>query len=155
MSFTPTVYDPRRVIITFGPLPLTGLAEGRFVTIRRDVATWSNIDGTNGERKRIRTRRRGGTIEVILRGTAPVNRLLSVLARVDERAGNVFAPLAVTDTLNGGFFFSKSAYIERFPEMVYSKGEGDVAWKFVCDDLDMTFPGLSLETSIVRLGGLE
>lgn len=149
-SIPPTAYDPRRIVITFGVVPLLGLAPGRFVTIRRDAATWSTADGTNGEFKRIRSRKKSGTVEVILRGTAPVNRLLSVLAKIDERNGGIFAPLAVTDTLNGGFFFAKDSYIERMPEMVYSKDEGDIAWKFICPDLDMTFPGLSLET-VIRL----
>ena len=149
-----SVYDPRRILVTFGPLPLVGLAPGRFVTARRDAATWSTVDGTNGEFKRIRSRKKSGSVEVILRGTAPVNRVLGILANADERAGNVFATLAVTDTLNGALFFSRSAYIERFPEMVYSKEEGDIAWNFICDDLDLTYPGLSLETTIVRLGSL-
>ena len=149
-----TVYDPRRIIVTFGPLPVVGLATGRFLTARRDVGTWSTVDGTNGERKRIRSRNTSGTVEVTLRGTAPVNRALGILTKVDERSGQVFAPLAVTDTLNGALFFSKSAYIERAPDMVYSSTEGDITWKFICDDLKMNYPGLSLETVALRIGSL-
>lgn len=140
--------------MTFGPIPLIGLAPGRFITGRRDVATWTSVDGTNGEFKRIRSRKKSGTVEVVLRGTAPVNRVLGILARSDERAGSVFSTLAVTDTLNGALFLSRSAYIERFPEMVYSKDEGDITWKFICDDLDMMYPGTSLETVSLRLGSI-
>ena len=147
-----TVYDPRRVVVTFGLLPLRGFAPGRFITVRRDVPTWSSVDGTNGEFKRKRSRKKSGTIEVTLRGTAPVNRALGIIAKFDERSGNVFAKLAITDTLNGGFFFSGDAYIETYPDMVYGQQEGDITWRFRCDDLNLTYPGLSIETTALRFG---
>ena len=53
-----TVYDPRRVIVTFGLLPIRGYAPGRFITARRDASTWSTVDGTNGEFKRFRSRKK-------------------------------------------------------------------------------------------------
>ena len=146
-----TVYDPTRVIVTFGFLPLVSVAPGRFVTVRRDVPVWSKIHGTNGELKRIRSRPKSGTVEVVLKGTSPTNRALGILAKIDEENGNLFAPLAITDALNGGFFLSTEAYLEGYPEMSYGQQEGDITWRFICDDLDMTYPGLSLETAIVRI----
>lgn len=149
-----SVYDPRRVLVTFGPVPLLGRAPGRSISGRRDVPTWSSVTGTNGEFVRRRSRTKSGTIEVTLRGTAPVNRPLGILAKVDEKHGNIFLLLAVTDTLNGGLLLGTKAYIETYPEMNYSTTEGDITWRFRCEDLDMTFPGVSLET-LVRLGSLD
>ena len=146
-----TVYDPTRVIVTFGAMPLLNVSPGRFVTVRRDEAVWSKVHGTNGELKRIRSRPKSGTVEVVLKGTSPSNRALGILTKIDEEHGSVLAPLAITDALNGGFFLGTEAYIERFPEMTYGQQEGDITWRFICDDLDMTYPGLSLETTIVRL----
>jgi hypothetical protein len=146
-----TVYDPTRVIITFGLMPLIGVAPGRFVSVRRDVPVWSKVHGTNGELKRIRSRPKSGTVDVVLKGTSPANRALGVLMKVDEEHGTLLAPLAITDALNGGFFLSTEAYIEGFPEMSYGQQEGDVTWRFICDDLDNTYPGLSLETTVLRL----
>lgn len=155
MAFVPaSVYDPRRVLVTFGPVPLIGRAPGRSITIRRDVPTWRSVDGTNGEFKRVRTRKKSGTIEVTMRGTAPVNRGLGILAKLDERNGSLIGTIAVTDTLNGGLLLSTKAYIESFPEMSYGSAEGDITWRFICDDLDMLYPGISLET-LVRLGSLN
>ncbi len=152
MVFIPaTVYDPRRVLVTFGPVPLIGRAPGRSITARRDVSTWSTVDGTNGEFRRRRSRKKSGTVEVVLRGTAPANRGLGILAKIDEKHGNIFGLLAVTDTLNGALFLSTEAYIETYPDMSYSTTEGDITWRFRCDDLNMTYPGISLET-LVRLG---
>lgn len=151
-SIPASVYDPSRVLVTYGIIPLIGRAPGRSITIRRDATTWSTVDGTNGEFKRRRSRKKSGTVEVVFRGTAPVNRGLGILAKIDERNGTLSsAPLAITDTLNGALFLSTDAFIETFPDMVYGQQEGDITWRFRCNELDMTYPGISLETLGVRL----
>ncbi len=155
-SIPASVYDPSRILVTFGPIPLIGRAPGKAIDIRRDVPTWRSIDGTNGEFKRVRSRKKSGTVEVVLRGTAPANRGLGILAKIDEKHGTINSfPLAITDTLNGGFFLSTSAYIETYPGMSYSSTEGDITWRFKCDELDMLYPGVSLETLGVRLGSFS
>ena len=155
MPFVPaSVYNPRRVLVTFAGVPLIGRAPGRSITASRDARTWTSIDGTNGEFKRRRSRVKSGTINVMLRGTAPANRPLGIVAKVDEKHGNIFLPLAIVDTLNGALFLATKAYIETYPEMSYSTAEGDITWVFRCEDLDMTYPGVSLET-LVRLGSLD
>lgn len=146
-----TVYDPRRVFVTFGPVILRGYAPGRAITIRRDATVWKPVDGTNGELKRTRSRKKRGTVDIILRATAPTNRALGILVKIDETSGNVLFPMAVTDTLNGSLHFSAKAYIEGFPEMSYGREEGDISWRFICDEIDMLYPGLSAETLVNRI----
>ena len=150
-SIPSSVYDPSRILVTFGPVPLIGRSPGKSIDVRRDATTWSTVDGTNGEFKRRRSRKKSGTIEVTLRGTAPANRGLGILAKIDEAHGNLIGLLAITDTLNGALFMSTSAFIETYPGMSYGVQEGDITWKFRCDDLNMTYPGISLETIGVRL----
>jgi hypothetical protein len=151
VSVPASVHDPQRIIANFGPVPLIGLAPGRFVTVRRDVQTWQTIEGTNGEFKRRKARRRSGTFEFVFRGSAPINRLLSVLLQVDENTGGVFQSISVADSLNGGLFSGTNAYIQNYPEKIYSGKEVDTIWTFRCEDLKMTFPGTSLESLGIRL----
>lgn len=146
--FPPTVYDPKRVVVIWGRLPIRGYAPGRFVTVRRDAPVWTTKDGTNGEFKRVRSRKKSGTVELILRATSPLNRVLGIILKADENSGNIIQRLTISDTLNGSLHFSPGAYIERFPEMNYATGEGDVLWRFVCDELDMQYSGLSAETLV-------
>lgn len=147
----PTVYDPKRTIVTYGPIPMAGYAPGTYVRVTRNAVVYRTITGTNGEYKRIRTRNRSGTVEVTLRGTSPVNRLLSIIAQTDENGGSIFAPISIADTLNGGLFFGRNAYIDRYPAKSYGLNEGDTTWSFRCEDLVMTFPGASAESVAFRV----
>lgn len=153
-NFPPTFYDPTRTLVTFGIAPLIGRAPGKSLDIRRDSPMWKTVKGTNGEMKRVRNRDKGGTIEVVLRGTAPANKVLGLLAKVDETHGTIIQPLVITDTLNGALFISTSAYLEAYANMGYATSEGDVRWRFKCDELDMTYPGLSVE-GLVRLSAID
>ncbi len=150
-NFPPTFYDPTRVLVTFGFDPLIGRAPGKSLDIQRNAVTWRSVNGVDGEFKRVRSRDKSGTIEVVLRGTAPANRRLGILAKVDETHGTIILPLVITDTLNGALFLSTSAHIETYPGMGYGTTEVDIRWRFKCDELDMTYPGLSIE-GLVRLG---
>lgn len=148
----PTVYDPARVLVTWGGLPIIGYGPGRFVTARRDRAVWKSVDGTHGEMARIRSRVKTGTIEVVLRSTSPTNRALGVLMKTDETTGNIVAPFVVTDTINGSLHASLDAYLEGYPEASYGRQEGDTVWRFKCKALDMQYSGFSVET-LVRNSG--
>jgi hypothetical protein len=150
-TIPPTFYDPTRILVTFGLVPLLGRAPGASLKIRRDVPIWTSIDGTNGELKRRRSRKKSGTIDVVLRGTAPANRGLGTLAKIDETHGSIIQPLVITDTLSGALYLSQHAYIEMLPDMNYSTVEGDITWRFKCDELDMSYPGVSIE-GLARLG---
>ena len=150
----PTFYDPKRVVAVFGITPLIGRAPGKSLDIQRDAVTWRSVNGVDGEFKRVRSRSKSGTIEVVLRGTAPANRALGVQAKFDEKHGTIILPLVITDTLNGALFLSTSAYIETYPGMGYGTNEVDVRWRFRCDELDMTYPGLSIE-GLIRLGSIS
>ena len=97
----PSAYNPERVIVVFGVVPILGYASGTFITIRRDEPVWSSVQGTNGEFKRVRNRTKSGTVELTLRGTAPPNRPLGLLLNLDELSGGIILPLVITDILNG------------------------------------------------------
>ena len=153
--FPPTVHDPTRVVAIWAALPLTGFAPGRFITVRRDAPVWTTVDGTNGEFKRVRSRKKSGTVEIVLRASSRTNRALGIFLKADENSGTIIAPLTITDTLNGSLHFSSRAYIERFPEMSYSVEEGDILWRFRCDEIDMQYPGLSAETLVRSLQSNE
>lgn len=148
----PTRHDPRRTLVTWGPVPIRGYAPGTFVTASRIAPIWRTIEGTQGEMRRMRRSSTAGVVEVTVRQTSEANRVLGILAKWDETSGTIIMPLAVTDTLNGGLHYSGSAYIERYADASYGQTEGNTTWTFRCDELDNTYPGLSVEVLAQRIG---
>ncbi len=146
-----TRYDPKRVSVIWGPLPIHGFAPGSFVTVRRNVNLWRQEPGTNGEMPRLQSVNKSGTVTVTLRHTSTANRPLGIFVKADEGGGGMIQPLAVADALNGGLFFGGNAYIDRYPDVSYALNEPDITWTFFCEELDMTLPGFSIETLLSRI----
>ena len=142
----PTVYDPTRVSVIWGALAIKGYAPGRFITMRRDDPVWTTVVGTNGEFKRTRQRNKSGTVELTLRSTHAVNRALGILLKADESSGLMIAPLVIIESLNGALVATTDAWLERYPEMSYGTDEGDTVWRWRCNEIDMGYSGLSVET---------
>ena len=140
-----TRYDPARLFVTWGGLPLSGFAPGTFLTIRRDDPVWRSVKGTNGELRRLRQKSKSGTVDLTLRHTASFNQALGALVKIDELTASMIAPLVIIDKLNASGSASVDAYIAAFPDLTYSKSEPDITWTFVCETIDMSYPGLSPE----------
>ena len=41
-------YDPKQVIITVGGVPMSGFADGTFLTVDRDDDQWAKVTGADG-----------------------------------------------------------------------------------------------------------
>ena len=151
MAGPPSLYNPGRVRVFWGGIPLLGFAPGTFLSITRDEPTWKTVRGTNGEVKRIKQSGKSGLIELTLRQSTFANRLLGVMHKVDEEASGIILPLAVADQSGGALAYAPEAFIDKYAALSYGRDEPDIVWSFVCNDLDITYPGFTLEAALSRM----
>lgn len=128
-------YDPRRVIITIGGVPMMGFADGTFIAIERDQDAFSKVTGADGETARSKSNNRAGSIALTLMQTSISNDVLESFAARDELAGAGIVPILVKDLNGGSVFFSATGWVRKRPGAEYSKEIGNRQWVFDCADM--------------------
>ena len=128
-------YDPSQVHIIFGPLILTGYADGTFVNVNRKEDMFSLQIGTSGEGTRSKSNNRSGEVMVQLMQSSDSNAALSELALADE-IGNVGVfPLFIKDNSGSSIYTAETAWIVKIPDSEFSREAGPREWKFETDVL--------------------
>ena len=90
-------YDPKKVSVTFGPVLITGVADGTFIESARNNQAVNLTVGSQGDGARAISNDKSGTVTVTLLSTSPSNALLEALAKTDELSGTSVLPLGVKD----------------------------------------------------------
>ncbi len=121
-------YDAKQVSIIVGVSPLVGLADGSFVTVRRNSDAFNLQIGADGEGVRSKTNDRSGQIEVVLQQGSDSNDLLSELALADEVSNGGVVPVLVKDNLGNSLYAAESAWIRKVPDSEFAKDTGSRTW---------------------------
>lgn len=128
-------YRPTDVNILFGALPIHhGIADGTFITARRNKPTWRGIKGCDGEGARIRTNDFSATITLTLRQGSPVNDFLSAHILADEISGVLAVPMFIDHVHGRSTYVSSFTSIVAPVDMAFGTGEGDNVWSFISDN---------------------
>lgn len=136
------IYDPKDVIIVFGPAGfLSGFADGSFITIEKKEDAFTALVGVDGEVARAKSNNQGATITVSLMQDSASNEILSSVHIADLEAGAGVFPMLVLDTVNGtSLYEATKAWITRFPTAEYDKTAIERDWIFETDRL-ISFEG--------------
>ncbi len=138
-------YNPSDVRIIWGPTQLNvGIPQGTFVTLSRTERTWTHLKGGDGEAARSRTNNFAGRVDFILRKGSATNTALSLQLQADELTGVIVLPFSLLDFNALTVWASPSAYLEGWPDDVYSTDETNRNWSLICDPM-IPFPGGSLQ----------
>jgi hypothetical protein len=129
-------YDPKKVSVTAGGLPLSAFADGEMITVEftNDFAT-KHI-GTDGQGRHVHTADRSGQITIRLAGYSPSN---GTLQNVYEAKAPI--AIAVTDKSSlADLFFAESCLLVKLPNMVKGKEETEYEWvyQFIRGDVKLT-----------------
>jgi hypothetical protein len=132
MAADPNVrtYDPKLVIITFGPVIITGYAEGTFVTITQNGESFEKVRGSDGGVDRVNKNSADYAVAVTLRQTSLTNDALSVIAAADRLDNSGKKPLTVKDLNGTSLFFAEQAWIGKEPDDENSDSLGSREWRF-------------------------
>jgi hypothetical protein len=133
-------YNPRDVIITFGPWIITGYAEGSFVTVERQEDTWSLKVGADGDSTRVKNNNRSGHVKLTLTQVSPANDYLAASAVADELNGSGVQPVLVKDRNGTTLCAAGKCWVKKPASVQFGKDASDREWTLETNDL-VIFPG--------------
>lgn len=132
MSVDPNVrtYDPKKVIVTFGTVIMTGFASGTFVSIEPGGPAFEMNQGADGTIDRTNKNMNHYMVTVTLKQTSISNNPLSLIHIADKLSNTGKFPLTVNDLNGSSKFFAPIAWIEGDPTGEDGDTSGSREWKF-------------------------
>ena len=129
-DLTVKTYDPKMVVITFGAIPISGYAEGTFVSVNRSGDAFAKRKGAGGDVERINKNQGDFEVTVTLLQTTPTNKELSAVLAADQVTNAGVFPLTIKDLLGETLFFAPQAWIRKDPEWEDGDDTNSRAWVF-------------------------
>lgn len=127
-----TDYDPDTIVVTVNGTPISGYADGTFVSIERDEDSWTKVVGSQGEVARARSRNLSGKITLTLMQTSASNAVLEALMIADDYAQQGQFVVSVADTSYAGICASDSSWIMKPATLSYGRELEDREWTIEC-----------------------
>lgn len=121
-------YDPKKVVVTVGGVPLSGFADGTFITAARENDAFSKVSGADGIVSRAKSNDKSGSITITLAQTSPANDYLSMLAKRDEETNTGVVPVMVKDFSGRSRYISGFAWVRKQPDGEFGKEISDREW---------------------------
>ena len=129
-NVTVKTFDPKMVVITFGSIPISGYAEGTFVSVNRSGDAFAKRKGAGGDVERINKNQGDFEVTVTLLQTTPTNKELSAVLAADQVTNAGVFPLTIKDLLGETLFFAPQAWIRKDPEWEDGDDTNSRAWVF-------------------------
>ena len=130
-------YDAAQVNVIVEGIPLSGMADGTFVTVDMDSDAFTKYKGTDGHASRSKSNDFCGTITVTLAQSSPSNDILSALAQRDRLSNTGVVPVLVQDLSGTSVYASAFAWVRKKAKGEFGKEIGPREWVFDAVDLDM------------------
>lgn len=129
-------YSPKDVTVSWNNVPITGFAEGTFITMKRATESKKKTVGSQGDVCLTMSADRTGEIEITLMQTAPSNNTLAGLLNAEEitRIPTV-GVLTISDPSGSALALSKNAFLMSYPNVDFSDDSTERVWMFGCEDL--------------------
>lgn len=123
-------FDPSKVRVIFGALVLTGFADGTFVKVTRSGDAYAKKKGADGTVDRINLSSYDFEVDFTLKGTSPMNALLSGQLAIDQATNKAVAHLTIQDLSGNSIFEAPQAWIKKDPDQEYADSLTSRTWKF-------------------------
>lgn len=134
-------FDPAKHIVTFNGITLLAPASGTYVTAEKHEDTFTYQYGAHGDMARVRSRKAGGRITMILMGISPTNDQLSQMHLLDMRTGAGYGAIQIQDLNGTTLVHATNAWIVRPPNVQVADEHTDREWAFDCESLDIWVGG--------------
>lgn len=122
MSKKVQTYDPKKVMVIWGGVVITGYAEGSMVNCEKNEESSTHAVGAQGEVTQIINSDDTGTVTISLKGNSPS---LSMLAA--DAQSHVIKPLQVIDMNTGGLNAGGTeAWVTKTPDLNKGKEVEDI-----------------------------
>ena len=136
-------YDPRDVIVTWGPILFRGFSDGTFVTIEYDEDATTKHVGAKGDVTVTVSANRSGMGTVTLGQASPVNDQLSAILAIQRQpgAGLQKYPFMMKHVNGTTLASSAEAWIKKSPNGEFGDDHSPREWPFDFADLEMSVGG--------------
>lgn len=131
-------YDPRDVIVTWGPLLLQGFSDGTFVSAEYDEDAVTKHVGAQGAVTATVSANRGGKVTVTIGQASPTNDALSLIAAAQRQPGAGLQRHALmVKHVNGTTLIAAAeAWIQKVPNTEFGAEHAAREWIFDCAELE-------------------
>jgi hypothetical protein len=160
MSNNAATYSPNQILLTIGNYAITGYAPNTFIEVEQSSKSFEIVKGMRGVNARKRNLDKSLRITFRLLQTHDTNNILTQIhqADLDSGAGRFainLTDLASSEAGNGkGQIISNKAFIEGFPNIVYSGSLEAREWTIICLDYE-TYRVAGNSSPTLSLFGLE
>lgn len=131
-----STYDPAQISVIVGGKILSGFADDTFVTVSRNNDMWVMKTGADGSTTRVKTNDKSGMIVVTLQQASPSNDDLSALLAADELSNTGVVPVFVRDASGRSLHSALTAWVQRYPQVDYSKDVTNRSYSIATDSLE-------------------
>jgi len=133
---TTKLYDPKRVSVLAGGVPISGWAEGEFITIVFDEDTFQKVVGTDGHTSRSKNSNRNARLTIKLMQTSKSNDVLSALHNLDvlTDGGAGVVPWMIKDNNGTMLFTTAKGWVVKPPDRSFDKTAKNRDWAVDCTD---------------------
>lgn len=122
-------YDPSEVQIIMGGAPMTGFADGTFISISFDEDQYTKTVGADGEVSRSKSNNNTATITLTLKQTSASNDVLSALHLADQLSNGGVVPFMLKELGSGRTLcFAQAVWVQKLADVAYSKDVEDRSW---------------------------
>lgn len=121
-------YDPKKVVLAVGGVPIGGYADGTFISMERTNDAYMVQSGADGEVSRAKSNDRTGQLTITLAQTSDSNDVLSVIAQLDERANAGVVPIILKEIGGNTVVFSGTGWVRKMPVVEYAKEISNREW---------------------------
>lgn len=130
MRIDVATYDPARVTMSIGGVPVSGYAEGTFIHVSRDGNAFEKKRGSAGDVERINTNVFDYYIELTLMQTAAYNAVLSAMLNTDQVTNGGVTNILIKD-LNGTTLMDfPQTWIRKDADASYGNDTTARTWTF-------------------------
>ena len=134
-------YDPSKVNISWGGVPISGFAEGTFVNITPAEEAWVKVVGSDGSVTRVRVVNDTARIVLTLKQSSASNDFLSAIWKEDKRLGNRLEPFMLKDEMGTTKVLAEQAWIVGVSAVEYAKDLTSREWTLDTGKVDMDIGG--------------
>jgi hypothetical protein len=130
-------YDPAANVLVFAGIPISGFADGTYVSVEQNEDSYALTVGADGEGCRSKTNNRSARVTVTLMQSSLSNDLLSALHNVDlaSPAGDGIGPFLMKDLTGTTVMAAEKAWLVRFPTSSYARDPETREWIIETDHM--------------------